>query len=148
MDGILRPPPHDPDSEGTNPGCLPGFLDKKSPPHVRGPVSLGFFDENNVCAAVMEESDGLRTADFQVWARRRSKKKEKPEPRVGRVIPVSSGSLIESFRFPVLVSVSVRTTTRGCGIVTARLEKKTSQFLACGRLSSNRRVDLRRRSGN
>ncbi|MGZ3384923.1 MAG: hypothetical protein ACXWNF_08400, partial [Isosphaeraceae bacterium] len=50
-----------------------GFLDKKSPPHVRGPVSFGFFDENNVCAAVMEESDGLRTADFQVWARRRSK---------------------------------------------------------------------------
>src|SRR5271157_266533 len=73
MDGILRPPPHDSDSEGTNPGCLPGFLDKKSPPHVRGPVSLGFFDENNVCAAVVEESDGLRTADFQVWARRRSK---------------------------------------------------------------------------
>src|SRR5208283_2692048 len=73
MDGILRPPPHDPGSEGTNPGCLPGLLDKKSPPHVRGPVSLGFFDENNVCAAVVEESDGLRTADFQVWARRRSK---------------------------------------------------------------------------
>src|SRR5208337_2897499 len=124
MDGILRPPPHDPDSEGTNPDCLPGFLDKKSPPHVRGPVSFGFFDENNVCAAVVEESDGLRTAEFQVWARRRSKKKEKPEPRVGRVIPVSSGSLSESFRVPVLVSVSVRTTIRVWAIVPPRLKKK------------------------
>ena len=87
--------------------AFPAFWPKKAHRMFGGPCHFGFFDKNNVCAAVVEESDGLRTADFQVWALCRSAEKEKPEPRIGRVIPVSSGGLGESFRVRVLVSVNM-----------------------------------------
>ena len=56
--------------------AFPAFWTKKAHRMFGGPCRIGFFDENNVCAAVVEESDGLRTADFQIWARRRSKKRD------------------------------------------------------------------------
>src|SRR5271157_1053981 len=83
MEGILRPRPHDPDSEGNNPGCLPGFLDKKSPPHVRGPVALEFpmritCSRRSWKGQTVPEPPASRSGHFA------GRKKEKPEPRVER----------------------------------------------------------------
>jgi hypothetical protein len=86
--------------------AFPAFWTKKAHRMFVG-QRHSICDENNVCAAVVEGSDGSRTADFQVWALCRSAEKEKLEPRIGRVIPVSSGGLDESFRVRVLVSVNM-----------------------------------------
>ena len=44
--------------------AFPAFWTKKAHRMFGGPCHLVFFDENNVCAAVVEDSDGSRTADF------------------------------------------------------------------------------------
>jgi len=43
--------------------AFPAFWTKKAHRMFGGPCRIGFLDENNVCAAVVEASDGLRTVD-------------------------------------------------------------------------------------
>src|SRR5271166_1130155 len=63
MDGILRPRPLDPISEGKTLSTFPASRQKK-PTACSGAAQHSVFDENNVCAAVVEGSDGSRTGPF------------------------------------------------------------------------------------